>query len=106
QAFALPGSLVERKQQHAEPRRVDEFHPVQWKQVGASPAYNETECRLVISDQGKGFDWRKYVNGEFDGRSLNSRFDSIQFNPADNDVPWGVCYSRRPVPDDAAMNTA
>src|SRR5262249_47456410 len=31
------------------------------KEIEITLSYNETECRLTISDQGKGFQWKDFV---------------------------------------------
>lgn len=65
------------------------------KAVEIDLTYDEKECRLVIADQGEGFPWQKYLNGNIDngqsnGRglwiALNSKFDQVKFNSVGNEV--------------------
>jgi len=54
-----------------------------------------SECKLVIADEGNGFNWREYIDRPLNercilGRGLfiafNSRFDHVTYNPEGNEV--------------------
>lgn len=65
------------------------------KEVEIKISHDDSECRLVIADQGGGFPWKDYIDNRSDekaphGRGLwiafNSQFDYIAFNAAGNEV--------------------
>ncbi len=65
------------------------------KVIDISLAYNDTECRLTIKDQGHGFAWERFITNSPDnlrpnGRGLylvfNSNFDHIFYNAVGNQV--------------------
>lgn len=72
------------------------------KEVEIKLSYNEFECRLTITDQGKGFPWKEFVgrpagsalpNGRGLWIAFNSKFDHIIFNAAGNEVTCVAEYS-------------
>lgn len=78
------------------------------KEVEIRLTYNDKECKITITDQGKGFRWKDFVgrpvgNKSPNGRGLwiafNSKFDRIMFNSSGNEVTCVAEYCRWTVPE-------
>lgn len=80
------------------------------KEIEVKLTYDKSECRLTITDQGKGFPWQGFVSRPACGKkpngrglwiAFNSKFDRVIFNPAGNEVTCVAQYNRWPnsVPD-------
>src|SRR5262249_55805112 len=85
------------------------------KEVEIRVTYDEYECRLTISDQGKGFPWKKYIGRpvgikQLNGRGLwivfSSKFDRIIYNPAGNEVTCVVKWCQWPSAQNKRLETA
>ena len=78
------------------------------KEIEIKITYDKHECRLTITDQGKGFAWKEYISKQPDMRSPNGRglgvafnckFDRIMFNQAGNEVTCVVKYASWAMPE-------
>ena len=99
--FEEKADLIRQGKWHDELLRRKAMPQYRQREVNITLIRNETECRLIITDSGKGFSWRKqlsrpadsaYPNGRGLRIAMNSKFDDIIFNARGNQVACRARY--------------